>query len=72
MHASSGNGEWTDGTDAAALLAARLTEAAYEVALRHGTRGSFADLELELWRRIRSVVAAGPTFGRAAAHGDGA
>lgn len=36
--------------------AARLTAAAYAVALRHGVRGSFADLELDLWRELRAVV----------------
>ena len=35
---------------------ARLTTAAYEAALRHGIRGSFADLELSLWRALRTAV----------------
>jgi hypothetical protein len=35
---------------------ARLTTAAYEAALRHGIRGSFADLELSLWRALRAAV----------------
>lgn len=35
---------------------ARLTTAAYEAALRHGIRGSFADLELSLWRALRDAV----------------
>jgi hypothetical protein len=35
---------------------ARLTTAAYQAALRHGIRGSFADLELSLWRALRTAV----------------
>jgi hypothetical protein len=38
-------------------LLAELTAAAYQVALRHGIRGSFLDVELELWRELRAVVA---------------
>jgi hypothetical protein len=34
----------------------RLTEAAYEVSLRRGFRGSFLELELELWHTLGSVV----------------
>jgi hypothetical protein len=37
-------------------LIAELARTAYEVALRHGVRGSFLELELELWERVRSVV----------------
>ncbi len=37
-------------------LLAELTAAAYEVALRHGLRGSFLDVELELWRELREVL----------------
>jgi|GEM_PF-4322519 len=37
-------------------LAARLTRAAYEVALRHHPGRPFTDLELALWRAIREVV----------------
>jgi hypothetical protein len=37
-------------------FAARLTRAAYEVALRHGITGPFADLELDLWHELREVV----------------
>lgn len=40
----------------AEAYAADLTRAAYEVALRHGIIGPFADLELSLWREIREVV----------------
>jgi hypothetical protein len=35
---------------------ARLTAAAYEVALRHGVRGPFLDLELGLWRALRTAA----------------
>jgi len=34
---------------------ARLTTTAYQVALRHGIKGSFAELELELWHELRAV-----------------
>jgi hypothetical protein len=34
---------------------ARLTTTAYQVALRHGIKGSFAELELDLWRELRTV-----------------
>ena len=34
---------------------ARLATAAYQVALRHGIKGSFAELELALWRELRAV-----------------
>lgn len=34
----------------------QLTDAAYQVALRHGLRGSFLDVELELWRELRAVL----------------
>ncbi|WP_171475746.1 hypothetical protein [Frigoriglobus tundricola] len=37
-------------------LAARLTRAAYEVALRHGPDRPFTELELALWREIRAIV----------------
>jgi hypothetical protein len=35
---------------------AELTEAAYEAALRHGLKGPFVDVELELWRELRAVL----------------
>jgi hypothetical protein len=41
-------------------LLARLTSAAYQVALRHGLRGPFIDVELDLWRELRAVLAEGP------------
>jgi hypothetical protein len=37
---------------------ARLTTTAYQVALRHGIRGSFAELELDLWHELRAVCEA--------------
>ena len=37
-------------------LVARLTRAAYEVALRHRPDRPFTELELTLWREIRAVV----------------
>lgn len=40
-------------------LAARLTEAAYTVALRHGIKGNFIELELALWQALRAAVAHG-------------
>jgi hypothetical protein len=38
-------------------LLARLTAAAYAVALRHGLKGPFIDVELALWRELREVLA---------------
>jgi hypothetical protein len=32
---------------------ARLTDAAYRVALQHGLTGSFLDLQLDLWAALR-------------------
>jgi hypothetical protein len=37
-------------------LLAELAEAAYTVALRHGLKGPFIDVELELWRELRVVL----------------
>ena len=34
-------------------LPAELTDAAYQVALEHGFRGSFLDLRLDLWKALR-------------------
>ena len=39
-----------------ASFTAKLTDAAYAVALRHGVRGSWIDLQLELWRVLTEVV----------------
>jgi hypothetical protein len=38
-------------------LLAELTDAAYRVALRHGLRGPFLDVELDLWTALRAVLA---------------
>jgi hypothetical protein len=37
-------------------FAAELTRAAYHVALRHGTAGTWLDLELDLWRALADTV----------------
>lgn len=37
-------------------LAAVLAAAAYRVVLRHGIQGPFIDVELDLWRELRSVL----------------
>lgn len=37
-------------------LLAELAEAAYGVALRHGIKGPFIDVELDLWRELRAVL----------------
>jgi hypothetical protein len=43
-------------------LVARLTRVAYDVALRHTPDRPFTDLELSLWRALRSaVLEPGPT-----------
>jgi hypothetical protein len=46
----------TDVTDPAEELLARLTAAAYSVALRHGLKGPFLEVELGLWRALRDVL----------------
>jgi hypothetical protein len=38
-------------------LLSELAAAAYDVALRHGIKGPFIDLELDLWRELRVVLA---------------
>jgi hypothetical protein len=38
-------------------LLAELAQAAYRVALRHGIKGPFIDIELDLWRELRRVLA---------------
>jgi hypothetical protein len=38
-------------------LAAELADVAYRVALRHGLKGPFIDVELELWRTFRAALA---------------
>ena len=37
-------------------LLAELASAAYGVALRHGIKGAFIDVELDLWRELRVVL----------------
>ena len=37
-------------------LLARLTTTAYQVALRHGVKGSSINLELTMWRALRSEM----------------
>jgi hypothetical protein len=37
-------------------LLAVLTAVAYRVALRHGIKGPFIDLELDLWHELRGVL----------------
>ncbi len=37
-------------------LLAELAAAAYGVALRHGLKGPFIDVELDLWRELRVVL----------------
>jgi hypothetical protein len=37
-------------------LLSRLTDSAYRVALRHGIKGSFIDLQLDLWQKLREVL----------------
>lgn len=39
---------------------ARLTAAAYQVALQNGITGSFIDVELRIWSAIRGVIEAEP------------
>jgi hypothetical protein len=36
-------------------ILADLADAAYQVLLRHGMRGSFLEAELELWHQLRST-----------------
>jgi hypothetical protein len=43
---------------------AELTEAAYGVALRHGLKGPFINVELELWRELRAVLRRREEVGR--------
>ena len=41
-------------------LLAELTAAAYGVALRHGIKDSFVDVELEIWQALRAVLQQAP------------
>jgi hypothetical protein len=47
------NGGWVPDEED---LLAELAAAAYGVALRHGIKGPFIDVELELWRELRDVL----------------
>ena len=47
------------GHSSQARFAAKLTDAAYTVALRHGVSGSWIDLQLDLWRVLTEVVEKG-------------
>ncbi len=42
---------------------AKLTTAAYGVALRHGLRGSFLDAQMEIWFALREILQ-GEHFGQ--------
>ena len=42
-----------------ASFTAKLTAAAYAVALRHGVSGSWIDLQLDLWRVLTEAVERG-------------
>ncbi len=37
-------------------LLARLTTAAYSVALNHGIAGAFIDVQLEIWSALRDIL----------------
>jgi hypothetical protein len=63
-------GEQPRGPECEQLLG-ELTEAAYEVALGHGFRGSFAEVELGLWRALRRAFAKVRTARRPRAEGRG-
>ena len=45
-----------DSVSVAEDLLAELAATAYCVALRHGIKGPFIDVELELWRELRGVL----------------
>ena len=47
------NAEWDALLD---TFAAEFTHAAYHVALRHGTAGTWLDLELDLWQALADTV----------------
>ncbi len=53
------NGSYQTAREKEALLenfTAKLTETAYQVALRHGVGGPWVDLELDLWQQLRNTV----------------
>jgi hypothetical protein len=45
-----------DETSSCEELLARLTATAYSVALRHGLKAPFIEVELALWRELRTVL----------------
>jgi len=47
--------KWNDRPNLDSLVA-QLTEAAYPVALRHGGKGSWVDLELDLWKALGQAL----------------
>ena len=47
------------GHSSLASFTAKLTDAAYAVALRHGVSGSWIDLQLDLWRVLTEAVERG-------------
>ena len=47
------------GHSSQARFVAKLTDAAYTVALQHGVSGSWIDLELDLWRVLTEAVEKG-------------
>ena len=46
-------------------LAAELTGAVYRIALRHGTKAAWVDLELDLWRALTEAIKQWESTGRA-------
>jgi len=48
--------DWADDEEPFESLLAQLTDTAYRVAVRHGIKGSFLDLELGLWQALREVL----------------
>ena len=47
------------GHSSLASFTAKLTDAAYAVALRHGVSGSWIDLQLDLWRVLTEAIERG-------------
>jgi hypothetical protein len=54
-----------DADSAHEALLSRLTDAAYRVVLRHGIKGSFIDVQLDLWHQLRAVLSAATEEGNA-------
>ena len=51
-------------------LAAELTGAVYRIALRHGTRVAWVDLELDLWKALTEAIKKWEATGRAVSSDD--